>query len=339
MPGSVAKNSNHCGFPRAVVSGCLHSYAVALDVDFLLKRAREAKREGKRVEFKGQFNPAEESEWMELIKDFAALANSGGGVIVVGLRNNGTPSGADVQPVLDLDGALICDKLRSYLGEDFDDFEISELTRDGGSVAAIIVGEARDAPLTFVRPGTYPDPLRPDRQKSAFSRGVYFRHGAKSEPGTRDDLRLFIDRCVEAVRQEWLGGVQTVVTAPRGAEIVAIERGEDAEGSAQIRITTDESAPLYRAVDWDTTHPYRQTELLEEVNARLPRDAAINGYDIQSVKRAHEIDENTRPGFVHLPRFGWYQYSDAFVDWLVDQYERDDQFFTDARARYYELTH
>jgi hypothetical protein len=105
---------------------------MAADVDVLLARAREAKRESRRVEFKEQFNPAEESEWIELIKDFAALANSGGGVIIVGLRNNGTMLGADVQPVLDLDGAVICDKLRSYVGEDFDDFEISEVTRGGG---------------------------------------------------------------------------------------------------------------------------------------------------------------------------------------------------------------
>jgi Putative DNA-binding domain/EC042_2821-lke REase len=312
---------------------------MTLDVDVLLTRAREGVRESKRVEFKEQFNPAEESEWIELIKDFAAIANSGGGVIIVGLRNNGTMSGADVQPVLELDGAVICDKLRSYLGEDFDDFEISEVTRNGGNVAAIIVGEADDAPLTFVRPGTYPDPHRPDRQKSAFGRGVYFRHGAKSEPGTREDLRLFIDRCVEAVREEWLGGVRTVVTAPRGAEIVAIERGQDAEGSAQIRITTDESAPLYRAVDWDTTHPYRQTELIQEVSSKLPRGTPFNSHDALCIRRAHRIDGNSHPEFAHELRFGGVQYSEAFADWIVDQYNRENDFFTDARQRYYELTH
>jgi hypothetical protein len=138
------------------------------------------------VGFKEQFDPTKEAEWIELFKDFAALSNSGGGVIVVGLRNNGTLSGADVHPVLDLDGAVICEKLASYIGEDFDDFEIREVTRGGGSVATIVVGPAEEAPLTFVRPGTYPDPARAGRHKSAFGRGVYFRHGAKSEPATRD---------------------------------------------------------------------------------------------------------------------------------------------------------
>jgi hypothetical protein len=37
------------------------------------------------------------------------------------------------QRVLALDGAMICDKLARYLGEDFDDFEISAVDRGGVS--------------------------------------------------------------------------------------------------------------------------------------------------------------------------------------------------------------
>jgi Schlafen, AlbA_2 len=309
------------------------------DADRFLPRATEAKRESKYVEFKEEFDPATDGEWLELIKDIVAIANIGGGVIVIGLRNDGSLSGANMQAVLALDGAAICDKLRSYLGGDFDDFEISAVRRNGGRVAAMVIGPAEEAPLTFVRPGTYPDPQRPDRQKSAFGRGPYFRHGAKSEPATRDDLREFIERRLDAVRQKWLGGIRRVVTAPEGSEIAAIERSEDDEGERAIRVTTDENAPLYRAVDWDVTHPYRQTELVPRVSERLPDDVTFNSHDLLSVRRAHDIDHKTRPDFVHLPRFGWYQYSEAFVEWLVEQYNRDHEFFDKARDRYYELTH
>jgi hypothetical protein len=309
------------------------------DTERYLPRAREAKRESKYVEFKDRFDPAENVEWLELLKDFAAIANSGGGVIIIGVRNDGSLSPADVHPVLSLDGATICDKLASYLGDTFDDFEVTGVTRNGSTVAAIVVGPVEEAPLTFIRPGTYPDPCRPERQKSAFGRGVYVRHGAKSEPATRDDLRRFINRRLEAVRQEWLGGIRRVMTAPEGAEIVAIERTEGEEGERAIRITTDLNAPLYRAIDWDITHPYRQTELVPRVSDQLPEGVTFNSYDVVSVRKAHDIDEKTRPDFVHLPRFGWYQYSDAYVEWLVGQYERDPAFFKKARARYYELTH
>jgi Schlafen, AlbA_2 len=302
-------------------------------------KAGAAKRESRYVEFKERFDTAIDGEWLELFKDMVAIANIGGGVIVIGVRNDGSPSGADVRRVLALDGATICDKLNSYIAHDFDDFEVVPVMRDGTEAAAIVVGPAGDAPLTFIKPGTYPYPGRPDRQKSAFGRGPYFRHGAKSEPGTRDDLRGFIEGRLESIREEWLGGIKRVITAPQGSEIVAIERTEDQEGDRAIRITTDENAPLYRAVDWDVTHPHRQTELIDEVNQRLPRGVHINSYDIQSVKRVHEINETTHPEWVHLPRWGTYQYSDDLVTWLVSQYDRDNEFFTKARARYYELTH
>lgn len=313
---------------------------VVADTERFLPRAAEAQRESKYVEFKQQFDTANDGEWLELIKDLVAIANTGGGVIVVGATNTGAHSGTNIAAVLALDGATICDRIKSYIGFDFDDFEISAVQRAGGRAAAIVIGPADEAPLTFVRPGTYPDPQRPDRQKSAFGRGAYFRHGAKSDPATREDLRQFIERRLEDVRQSWLGGIQRVLTAPADSEIVAIQRTEDAGGERAIRITTDEAAPLYRALDFDATHPYRQTELIALVSDRLPDGVTFNSYDVLSVRTAHNIDENTRPDFVHVPRWtGAPQYSDAFVDWLVDQYNRDSEFFTNARARYYELTH
>jgi len=310
------------------------------DAEHLLEKAASARRESKYVEFKEQFDTTSDAEWLELLKDMVAIANVGGGVIVVGVRNDGAPSGADVQAVLALDGATIGDKLSSYIGEHFDDFEVAPVTRAGARVAGIVVGPADEAPHVFTRPGTYPDPRRPaTHQKSAFVRGPYFRHGAKSESSTHRDLRAFIERRLNTIRQEWLSGVKTVVTAPPGAEIVAIERTEDEEGERSIRITTDQNAPLYRAVDWDITHPYLQSELIPLVAARLPADVVFNSYDMLSVRRVHNIDENTHPEFVHLPLHGYYQYSEAFIDWLVDQHQRDRDFFTKARARYYELSH
>jgi hypothetical protein len=48
----------------------------------------------------------------------------------------------------------------------------------------------------------------------------------------------------------------------------------------------------------------------------------------------HAITEETRPEFVHVPKFGSPQYSDAFVDWLVAEQERDPDFFARAKAEY-----
>jgi hypothetical protein len=279
----------------------------------LLERAAAAKRPSKAIAFHERFDVP------ELVRDLAALANSGGGVILLGLRRDGSLSADEIPP---LGRGVLRSAIERYTGSGFDDVDVMTVERRGTPVTALVVGPAHEAPIPYGANGA-----------AAF----YARHGAKSAPATQDDLRRFIERRVKELRREWLSGIRQVVTAPRGSEIVAIERTEDDEGEAAIRITTDKNAPLFRAVDWDVTHPFRQKELLQEVNARLPDGVEINAYDMQSVRRVHEIDDRSRPDFVHRPRFGYFQYSPQFVEWLVERYRRDREFFADARRRYYEL--
>jgi hypothetical protein len=73
--------------------------------------------------------------------------------------------------------------------------------------------------------------------------------------------------------------------------------------------------------------------VIRVVNARLD-GAVVNAFDVLSVRRVHSITEETRPEFVHVPKFGSPQYSDAFVDWLVAEQERDPEFFTTAKEKY-----
>lgn len=234
---------------------------------------------------------------------YVAFAN-GGDLLkdIVALANVGggvivTPSPPDVEAI------------RREL--EFDDVELVSTERG----PTLVVGAAGEAPLTLD------------------SHGAYFRHGARSVPASRDDLRKFVDRRVAAVRKRLIVDIKRVIAAPEGSEIVAIERSEDETGERVIRITTDTHAPLYRAVDFDVTHPYRQKELIATVNARLPEDRAINSYDFQAIKRTYEID----PDFTHLPRFGTNQYSETFVEWLVDRIRNDPEFVTRARTHYHEL--
>ena len=62
----------------------------------------------------------------------------------------------------------------------------------------------------------------------------------------------------------------------------------------------------------------------------------MNAHDILSVRRAHSVNDDTHPEFMHKMRFGSPQYSDAFVDWIVEQYASEPSFFQQARYRYSE---
>jgi hypothetical protein len=309
----------------------------------LLDRAEKAKRESRYLDFKETFDPSSDPEFIELVKDLVAMANSGGGVIVVGVRNNATLSGAGVKPVLDLDPAKISDKVYRYTGAHFSGFSVHEVNREGEPVAAIVI-DAAPTPLVFTRPGTYPIAGGGGRQKQKTAFGVgtlYVRHGAKSEPATTTDLRDFVERRLEGIRESWLGNIRRVMAAPAGTDVAIYEQTEaDEEGRpTKVRLTTEPGAPVFGRIAPDETHPHRQKELLGEVNKRLPTVKQATTYDIQAIRGAHEINARAHPEFCHQPRYGSQQYSDAFVDWIVEQYEKDNAFFDKARDRYYRQRH
>jgi hypothetical protein len=281
----------------------------------LLKRAAQAKRASKRVALVIGFDPAREGDWIELVKDVVALANSGGGVVVVD------------RP--DLVREEIGARLFRYAAPEFGGFDVHEVVRGGGPMTAIVVDDVEGVPLVFSQEGRYGDHV-------AFTSGaLYFRHGPKSEAARGEDVRAFIKRQLDVTRAQWLSNIRAVMHAPGRAEIAVIETAERDEYGRPtlIRLTTDPSAPLYGQIDPDLSHPYRQKEVVREVNARLD-GGEVNAFDILSVRRIHEISEETRPEFVHVPKFGSPQYSDAFVDWLVEQDANDPEFFAGAKARY-----
>ncbi len=61
-----------------------------------LQLAVSSDRETAAVEFKSAFDVHSNREWCELLKDVVAIANSGGGVIVIGLDDHGAPSNIDI---------------------------------------------------------------------------------------------------------------------------------------------------------------------------------------------------------------------------------------------------
>ena len=292
------------------------------ETERLLKRAATAKRSSKRVALKEDFDSGSPGNWLELVRDVAAIANSGGGVVVV-------------RSSIPLEEELLHEQLARYVEPDFEAFELHDVTRGDQAGTAVVVENVTGMPLIFSAQGRYRDPE--GREHVVFAEGgLYFRHGSKSEPPTGDDVRDFIRRQLDATRQQWLANIRQVMHAPDRAEVAIVETAErDEEGRPTlIRLTTDPHAPLYGQVDPDHSHPHRQKEVISELNKRLDGRRTVNAFDILSVRRIYAISEETRPEFVHVPKFGSPQYSDAFVDWLVEQDARDGRFFENAKAGY-----
>jgi Putative DNA-binding domain/EC042_2821-lke REase len=309
------------------------------------------------LDFKSSFDPQSKQDWCELIKDMIAMTNSGGGLIIVGVNDDGTHAvNSDVAPLLAVDAADVTNKVYSYTDQHLANFDIVPGVRDGKPVAVINI-RASDIPVVFTAHGGY---SVPGGQKSAFVKGsVYFRHGAKSEPGTTDDLRQAIERKLEQVKGFWLDGIGKIMAAPAGSDVQIVQRAitltnsdeaapvrlttdgnapaigidnvtlKDAPGAIAIRLTNEENAPKLSVMQADKLYPYRQKELLEKLAERLDNKSRISSHDLQCVRRTHKIDDD--PMFSYQAQHSPRKYTENFVEWLLSKNAENPQFFQQAR--------
>ena len=296
--------------------------------------ALQGRMESAGVDFKERFDPNSTKDWCEIVKDLVAMANSGGGCLVFGMRDDGTASDWDREQILSLDPATVTDKVFKYTTRQFADFEIVGPSSGSLELAVIVVDEVR-VPIVFTKPGTYS--VRSGREKIAFAQGtVYFRHGAKSEPGTTDDLTELVERRLAEERDHLLANVRRVFQAPPGHGVVLVPSNANVDGDSigpSTPLTSDPRVPVSRLMDPDSAYPFRQKEVLEEVNRRLNGRYTINSFDALCIRRIHKID-GTKPAFSEKRMYSSRQYSERFVDWLVEQFDADPKFFLKARQAY-----
>jgi len=103
------------------------------------------------IDFKDGFDIDSEKDWCDIVKNSVAMANSGGGIILIGAGDDGVPSGSDVTPVLDIDPAVLADMIAAYTGERFSGFKIAELDKEGVKIAALLI-ESVSIPMVFIKP-------------------------------------------------------------------------------------------------------------------------------------------------------------------------------------------
>jgi hypothetical protein len=305
---------------------------VFMERENLLKKAHTARRESRQVEFKGSFDVRSTPDWCELIKDIVAIANSGGGIIIFGLKSNGTPSGLDCSDILGIDLANITNKITPYTDGTFQSIEVEEIERNGLVLPSFLIEQVK-IPIIFINPGTYSIP--DGKQKTAFARGtVYFRHGAKSEPGNSADIREVIERNIELNRKAWLSNIRKVVNAPIESRIEVLSSNIIATTdklATPIRITTDKDAPSYHLIDPNDPHPFRGKDVLNQLDRHC--GTKLNQYYLQCIQREFKIDES-RPDFYYRPLYGSSRFSANFIDWLIEEYKKDKDFFEVIRRKF-----
>jgi hypothetical protein len=273
------------------------------------------------------FDPTSEISWCELILGIVATANSGGGSVRV-ICDGPSDAGALSAPV-------IVERLAQYADSPFDDLKVRTPESTVNNVFDVAVGPA-ECPIGFRRSSPHAPSSRLADGERIFSAGVfYFRRGDKCVAGTSADLRAFLARMLDRERRRWLRGIRRVIGGPIGLQgtprrdRAAAAPSASAANLQPVRIVNDPGAPALQPQYVDRLYPWRQKDLLDELNHRLAR-RALTTYDIQAVRRQHRLDD--RPDFVfHLPGAGR-RYSPAVADWMMEQFNQDASFFEKARA-------
>ncbi len=241
-------------------------------MEHLLNAAITDEQESSLLDFKERLEVNSKSGWLEVLKDMVAMGNSGGGVLVIGVMDDGQPSDFDVTAILNYDPADITNKFFSYAGKHFAGFRIIEAKRQERTVAVIEIYGIRGSPLIFTKGGNYQG--SDGKDKTAFTAGfVYFRHGAKSEPGTSDDIQNFLQREIDAIKDSWLTNIRKIMEAPEESQITITplnSRESKVTGVSQVRIVDDPNVPAFRISEEEvlSNYPYDYTSLRKLLRER-----------------------------------------------------------------------
>jgi hypothetical protein len=215
---------------------------------------------------------------------------------------------------------------------------VSKATTSGtwlaDAVARLAAGIARDRNIA-AQPANSDEPCNVELV-SADTWSELIREIAAVANGSGGRLEI---RCVRGVNSGGrTGPVFSVPIEPVAATMPTMPKpatkGTAPANLQPVRIVTDPDAPALQPQDVDHLYPWRQKDLLHELNSRLGR-RVLNSYDIQAVRRQHHLDE--RPDFIfNLPGAGR-RYSPTVAEWMMDEYARNPEFFRQSRAADHEV--
>lgn len=233
--------------------------------------------EGEQVEKKSLLDPTSSEDFLGLVADLTAMANTSGGSVVIGTAGTPIPS----THIKLFDSARVDDKVNSFVEPRIGGITSEQVDSD---FIVVHVEKSQNPPHVFKKEGNFQHEKK--GQMALFRAGdVFARHSSKSERANRADY----DRWYEEYRVRLFDNVRMVFEAGPSAQIQIAETA--AGGAVPVRIDPD--APGAQPVfDLLTPEPFRdlQQELTGGVKAwKTSRQLLNEGQIVKAYRQKHEI--------------------------------------------------
>ena len=226
----------------------------------------------KSVEFKADFDGSTRA-WLQLIVEGVALANSGGGVLIYGVSDDGQRVGSPGAVESDLDSASINNRLRQYSPQST--FRCATQAFSYYRRTFVAVGFASsDGIIVFDKDGNFEEA---GKTRVAFRSGpVYIRRTGQKAPATQAEVTELVRRLSEAQAAEFLTRVQQVTQLPAGVSLVALPAGNGHGGllltgseegiPVRVEVNPDaETVPVSEIADASVPFSGLRNEVVHEV--------------------------------------------------------------------------
>lgn len=117
-------------------------------------------------------------------------------------------------------------------------------------------------------------------------------------------------------------------------KVAFVKKSGEADVSLVVGPQGEKILPVHIPKDAATTHPYRMRELLNEVKVQTSGTFCPSTGDIAAVRYAYEIEKKQaffyQSGIKNVQK----QYSNEFVEWLIERHTKDAKFLPMARDKY-----
>lgn len=154
--------------------------------------------------------------WLDLLRHVVAMANSGGGVLIFGIENDGTRAGLSRSLISEFDATKIANQLNRHASGARVRTTYTEFEYYNKLFGALFVHTSSRLVVfdkTIQYPGT---------NKTALRQGVlYVRRKSATEPATQSEINNAIDRVVARNLRAFIARIDHVAALPPSAQLIA----------------------------------------------------------------------------------------------------------------------